>query len=257
MNMLSIIIINFRMAEKLFRCLESIINTQDMNNIEMIVVNKPSSDNAYNIIKKKFIHIKMIESKKFGIAHMRNLGIKEACGDYLLFLDADTIILQNLNPALEFLEKHSEGAGLGVKLIGPDRKLQYSARTFYDFKTILMRRTPLQLLFANSSIIRKHLMMDWAHDEPFIVDWVQGAFLLIKRRALEVIGLFDEFSPFGFEDVAWCYRAGKKGWKIYYYPYITVIHEYRRSSASIFSLRALYHFWAFLRFSLKYGFFSK
>lgn len=257
MIMLSIIIINFRMAEKLFRCIESIINTQDMNNIEIIVVNKLSSDNAHHIIKKNFARTKIIESRKFGVAYMRNLGIKEACGDYLLFLDADTIVLQNLNPALKFLQDNPEAGGLGVKLIGEDHKLQYSARTFYDFKTIILRRTPLSVLFPHTSIIRKHLMMDWAHDRPLVVDWVQGAFLLIKREALEQIGTFDEFSPFGFEDVAWCYRARKKNWRIYYYPHITVIHEYQRSSASIFSMRALYHFWAFLRFCLKYGFFPK
>lgn len=255
--MLTIIIINFRMAENLYRCIESIINTQDMNQIEIIVVNKSSTDDVHNIIKTKFPCVKLIESKKFGVAHMRNLGIKAAGGEYLLFLDADTVILDNLNPALEFLQSNPDGAGLGVRLIGPDQKLQYSARTFYDLKTIILRRTPLHLLCSNSSIIRKHLMIDWAHDKPRVVDWVQGAFLLIKRCALAEIGIFDEFSPFGFEDVAWCYRAFKKNWKIYYYPYITVIHEYQRSSASIFSINALYHFWAFLRFCLKYGFFSK
>lgn len=255
--MLSIVIINFRMGKKLLRCIESIVHTQNMDDKEIIVVNKRSSDNVHSVLKAKFFNIKMVESRKFGVAYMRNLGIGEAHGDYLLFLDADTIVMQNLNPALEFLQKNPNGAGLGVKLISPDGGLQYSARTFYNFKTIILRRTPLHLCFPNSTTVRRHLMMDWTYDEPIPVDWVQGAFLLIKRKALEAIGVFDEFSPFGFEDVAWCYRAAKKGWKIYYYPDITVIHEYRRTSASIFSLRALYHFWAFLRFSLQYGFFPK
>ncbi|MGQ9663946.1 MAG: glycosyltransferase family 2 protein [bacterium] len=255
--MLSIVIINFRMGEKLLRCIESIINTQNMDDKEIIVVNKRSSDNVHSFLKAKFFNLKMIESRKFGVAYMRNLGINEARGDYLLFLDADTIVMQDLNPALEFLQKNSDGAGLGVKIIGPDGELQYSARTFYDFKTIILRRTPLHRCFPNSPTIRRHLMMDWAHDKPIQVDWVQGAFLLIKRKALEEVGIFDELSPFGFEDVAWCYRAHKKGWKIYYYPDITIMHEYQRSSASIFSIRALYHFWAFLRFCFEYGYFNK
>jgi len=254
--MLSIIIINFRMAKKLFRCIKSIIDTQNINDLEIIVVNKPSADNTKNIIKTKFSFVELIECTKFGVAHMRNIGMKNACGEYLLFLDADTIILQNLNPAIEFLQKYPAGAGLGVKLISPDGELQYSCRTFYDLKTIIFRRTPLKMVFPNSPIIRKHLMMDWPHTTRLTVDWIQGAFFLIKKKAFEEVGIFDEFSPFGFEDVAWCFRAYQRGWKIYYYPDITVVHEYRQSSASIFSVQAFYHFLAFLRFSFKYGFFK-
>lgn len=245
------------MAMKLSRCLKSILETQNLNNLEIIVVNKHSRDNTEVILKENFSSVRLVKSQKFGIAHMRNIGIKNAKGDYILLLDADTIIKDDLTPSLEFLKNHPDSAGLGVKLISPEDKLLYSCRTFYDFKTIVFRRTPLGCIFPNSSIIKKHLMVEWDHNSTRVVDWVQGAFFLIRRKALNDIGLFDEFSPFGFEDVAWCFRAKKKNWNIYYYPYITVIHEYQRSSASIFSPRAFYHLWAFMRFFLKYRFFRR
>ncbi|MEO0142803.1 MAG: glycosyltransferase [candidate division WOR-3 bacterium] len=250
--MLSIIIINFRMLEKVIRCIKSIFKTQDMSGMEIIVVNKSSGDNAGMVIKKIFQFVKIIECRKFGVAYMRNIGIKRARGDYLLLLDADTILLEDLRPAIDFIKKNPDCAALGVKLISPDGELQFSCRTFYDLKTIIFRRTPLKGIFPNSAIIKRHLMMDFDHQSSIAVDWIQGAFFLINRKALKEIGLFDEFSPFGFEDTAWCYRAYKKNWKIYYYPYITVIHEFQRSSASFFSRQAFYHFLAFLKFYLRY-----
>ncbi len=256
MNMLSIILINYRMKKQLVCCLESIVRTQDMKELEVILINKSSNDGTEDQIKTEFPFVKIVATKRFGIAFMRNLGLKYAKGDYILFLDADTVVQNDIKAAVEILEKHSDAAGLGAKLLGTDGKLQFSCRRFYDVKTILCRRTFLGSILPNSPAIRNHLMMDWDHNSLRRVDWVQGAFFLIKRKALNDIGIFDEFSPFGFEDVAWCWRAHKKGWKIYYYPGVSVRHEYMRTSARFFSKQAFYHFVAFLRCYLKYGLFG-
>ncbi len=252
-DMLSIVIINFRMRERVVRCIKSITMTQDMKGIEIIVVNRPSGDNAGEILKKDFPLVKIIECKKFGVAHMRNIGIGSAQGEYILLLDADTLLLEDLRPAIDFIKRNPDCAAVGVKLISPAGELQFSCRRFYDIKTIIFRRTFLWKVFPKNRIIKRHLMMDFDHKSPIAVDWLQGAFLLIPKRAIAEIGLFDEFSPFGFEDTAWCYRAYKKGWKVYYYPAVKVVHEYRRSSAPFASRQAFYHLLAFLRFTWKYG----
>ncbi len=253
--MLSIILINYRMKKQLINCLESIVRTQNVRDLEVILVNKPSNDDTEEDMRRKFPFVRIVSTRKFGVGFMRNLGLKSARGDHILFLDVDTVIQNDIKPALEVLQKHADAAGLGVRIVGPDGKLQYTCRRFYDFKTILYRRTFLGSIFPDSPVIRNHLMMDWDHNSLRRVDWVQGAFFLVKRKALNDIGFFDEFSPFGFEDVAWCWRAYKKGWNIYYYPGVTIMHEYRRTSARIFSVEALYHFVAFLKFYVRYGFF--
>jgi GT2 family glycosyltransferase len=222
-----------------------------MLDYEVIIVNKPDHE---PFPTGDLVNTKVIDHPRFGVAEMRNIGIKHARGKYLLMLDADTEILSPVLPALKFMDSTPDAAALGASSTGPDRQLQYSCRTFYDLRTIIFRRTFLGRAFPQHPILKKHLMMEWDHNTARCVDWVQGAFLLMRKTAIDDIGLFDEFSPFGFEDVAWCMRAHRKNWLIYYYPSVRVLHNYRRSSASALNARALQHLMAFMRFVLKFGF---
>ncbi|MEO0092717.1 MAG: glycosyltransferase family 2 protein [candidate division WOR-3 bacterium] len=249
---LSIIIINYGMENKLFACLNSLYQSQHRQDYEIIIINKPTRNSDLTLLTANFPAVRVINHHYFGIARMRNIGIKNARGEYLLMLDADTEVLDDLTSVITFLRKNPKCAAVGVKLLTPQGHLQYSCRTFYDLRTIIFRRTFLGKLFPNHPIIKKHLMLDWDHNTIRRVDWVQGAFLLMSRKAIDAIGLFDEFSPFGFEDVAWCWRAWQKGWEIYYYPATKVIHHYQRSSNSIFNPRFFQHSLAFLKFAFKY-----
>lgn len=250
---LSIIIINFGMEEKVINCIDSLLKTQRQKDYEIIVINKPSKKSRIDLKKSLPPTVRLINYHKFGVARMRNIGIKNARGEYLLMLDADTEVTSDFTDLLTFMQKHSDAGAVGAKLLTPDGNLQYSCRTFYNLRTILFRRTLLGKLLPNHRIQRQHLMMDWDHNTISRVDWVQGAFLLIRKQAIDDIGLFDEFTPFGFEDVAWCWRAYKKGWHIYYFPELRVIHYYQRSSRSIKNIRFFEHLLAFLKFIFKYG----
>lgn len=251
---LSIIIINSRMEDKLKLCINSLIKTQRNKDYEIIVVNQQKGLNANSTIPNDFPFIRLIPCPKFGVAMMRNIGIRNSRGDYLLMLDADTEVLDDLTDLITFMREHFDAAAVGVKLLSKDYALQFSCRTFYDLRTIIFRRTFLGKLFPNHPIIERHLMLNWDHNCVRKVDWVQGAFFLMRKEAIDDVGLFDEFSPFGFEDVAWCWRAKKKNWNIYYFPAVRVIHHYQRTSHSLMSKRSFEHFIAFLKFSLTYEF---
>jgi GT2 family glycosyltransferase len=251
---LSIILINYRMKEMLTKCISSIPKTQNFDNYEIILVNKPCGDDTESFIKHEFPSVRIISHDKFGVAEMRNVGIKNSNGKYLLMLDTDTEVKSDFTNIIKFMDSHQDAGALGPKLVAPDLSLQYSCRTFYDIKTTFFRRTFLGDLFPQHRVLRRHLMLDWDHNDIRQVDWVQGACFFMSRKAIKNVGLFDEFSPFGCEDVAWCSRARQKGWKTYYFPEVKVIHHYQRSSRSLFSKRATEHLISFIKFYIKYGF---
>jgi GT2 family glycosyltransferase len=242
------------MKEMLTKCISSILKTQNFNNYEIILVNKPCGDDTESFIKRKFPSVRIISHNKFGVAEMRNVGIGNSNGRYLMMLDTDTEVKSDFTNIIKFMDSHQDAGALGPKLVAPDLSLQYSCRTFYDIKTTFFRRTFLSDLFPQHRVLRKHLMLDWDHNDIRQVDWVQGACFFMSRKATKSVGLFDEFSPFGCEDVAWCARARQKGWNVYYFPKSEVIHHYQRSSRSLFSKRATEHLISFIKFYIKYGF---
>ena len=236
---LSVIIIHFRMGEKLKVCLESMMANGWDKKYEILVVHKASEEPGDEVLKE-FPFIRVIPYDRFGVGEMRNVGIRNSTGRYVLMFDADAWIKEDrFDDALSYMDNHSEAAVMGMKLLNKDNTLQYSCRSFYTLWTILLRRAFLGKIFKNGAL-RCHLMLDWDHASPREVDWVVGACLMIRKEALEKIGYFQEITSFGFEDVDFCWRARNMGFKTVYYPYAQVYHEYQRSSAKI-SLRMKEH----------------
>jgi len=149
-------------------------------------------------------------------------------------LDADSKVFPHaFDTMVEFMHQHPEAAGAGAKTLRPDGSLEYSVRRFYTIAAILSRRTPLGTLVPHNPWERRHLMLDQDHDQVFEIDWMAGACFLMRRQAIEQIGLFDTQFYFGFEDVDWCFRAKKHGWKLFYIPQPCITHYVQRSSARL------------------------
>lgn len=250
---LSVVMINWRQRFHLERCLPSIFNKNFNISFEIILVNKPSDDGTEVFIKEKFPKVKLIEHDKFGIAEMRNVGIKKSQGKYILMLDADTEVLEDsFTELVKFMDEHNDAGGGGGKTFKPDGSLELSCKRFYDLPTVVMRRTPLGKIFPDNKCEFLHLMKDKNHEEIFEIDWMAGACYLMRRKTIEEIGIFDENYYFGFEDVDWCYRAKMKGWKIYYIPAAKIIHHVQRSSAKGLNKMAIEHLKSGIRFWRKF-----
>lgn len=239
---LSVVIINYRMRHLLEKCLRSIYSQHFNIDFEVILVNTYSEDKTPVMVKEYFPGVQLINTSRFGVALSRNVGLKASSGRYILMLDADTIVLTKaFDEMVEFMDRHPDAGGAGSKTVTPDGRLEYSCRTFYTIPIIIFRRTFLGSLFPNSKVLQRHLMMDWDHNSVREVDWVAGASFLMRREAVNRIGFFDEKFIFGFEDVDWCYRAKKDGWKIYYFPQGKIVHFVQRSSAKGFNRMAFEH----------------
>jgi N-acetylglucosaminyl-diphospho-decaprenol L-rhamnosyltransferase len=161
-----------------------------------------------------------------GFSENNNRVYRSTRSRYFLLLNPDTVLLNNAFKYLvAFLDTHPQAAACGPKLLYPDGGLQLSCRLFPSLGTVLLRRTPLRALLPNSRIVRDYTLAEWDHLSVREVDWVFGACLLVRRSAVDTVGLLDEGLFLFCEDIDWCYRLKRGGWQIFYVPEAIVQHD--------------------------------
>lgn len=201
---------------------------------------------------KRFPTIRIIKNQcNRGVGPARNQGMKVAQGRYLLLLDADTTITPNaLDQLVEFMDKNPEVGVCGPKLVSPTNQLQYTCRKFPCLWTKILRRIPLR--FAKKHLADE-LMFDWDHNSIRLVDYVIGACQIIRREAFRAVGFLDENIFYGPEDIDYCIRMWRRGYKICYNPFATVIHhEQRITKKKLFSKLTLHHIKGLIYYFIKY-----
>jgi hypothetical protein len=167
-----------------------------------------------------------------GYARAVNQGLQATSADYVLILNPDIEVEPDAIARLVQAMEENPDAGLaGARLLNPDRTLQHSCRRFYTPGAMLLRRTFLGRLLPRHRALRAHLMLDWDHATQRDVDWLIGACLLARRRAIADVGPMDERFFLYFEDVDWCARMHLRGWQVLYVPDAVMIHHHRRESA--------------------------
>jgi GT2 family glycosyltransferase len=223
---LSIVIVNFNTKLLLKQCLDSVYQTVGNVKHEIIVVDNNSSDQSSFMIKENFPSVKLVENKEnLGFAKANNQAIRKARGEYLLLLNSDTIVLPGtLNIMIDFMDANPEVGVLGAKLLDPDLNLQTSCRHFPTLFSVLLQFFGLSAMFPKSKLFGWYDMGYWDHSRTKKVDCVPGTSLLVRKNAVQEIGLLDENYFMYFEDTDWCYRIAKAGWEIVFLPKAEVIH---------------------------------
>jgi GT2 family glycosyltransferase/lipopolysaccharide/colanic/teichoic acid biosynthesis glycosyltransferase len=253
---LSIVIVGYNSRPDLDGCLRAIEASLDAVTSETIVIDNASSDGTVSLVKREFKWVRLFEnSSNVGLARAVNRGIREAKGHYVLVLNPDIQIRSgSLDALVAFMDSHSDVGMAGAKLLNTDGSLQYSCRAFYTFWTLVLRRTFLGTLFKHSRTIQRHLMLDYDHETPREVDWILGACMLTRRDALADVGPMDERFFLYFEDVDWCYRMWRGGWKVCYVPASVMTHRHARESAgSGISRQLVSHLLSLAHFYEKWG----
>lgn len=254
---LSIIIVSYNSLTVLKPCLESLQRQSLAHDSEIIVVDNASSDGCPAMVARDFPRVKLIaNSKNVGYSKGVNIGIREARGSLFLILNPDTVVGEDsIERLVTFMENRTDAGIVGPKLVFYDGNIQYSCRRFYNWKVLLLRRTFLGKIFKNSNAVKRHLMLDYDHEELREVDWLLGAAMLVRREAVESVGLMDERFFLYFEDVDWCYRMKQKGWKVYYYPQSVITHGYARDSAQkVLNRSVIAHLASLIRYYEKWNF---
>jgi GT2 family glycosyltransferase len=229
---LSIIIVNYKSADKTLKCL-SAIKSADLAGIEheIIVVDNYSNDDGLQKIKDRHPEVAILENKaNLGMGAGNNAGAKLAKGEYLLVLNPDTYLgINSIKTMLAYIKVHNEAGLIGPRLNNPDGTLQYTCMRFPKFFTPLLRRTFLGR-FAPEHIDR-FLMKDYDHREAREADWIMGSCLLIRKKIFDDLGGFDGRFFMYFEDTDLCRRIWQAGFKIIYMPLAEGVHDHGRASA--------------------------
>ncbi|MEW6088673.1 MAG: glycosyltransferase family 2 protein [bacterium] len=216
---LSIVIVSFNTRDILRNCLKSIYEKTKGIEFEVVVSDNNSTDGSLNMIEEEFPEVILIKNNtNIGFSSANNLGFYIARGRFVLALNPDTVILNSaLTTMVQFMNNRPEAGVSGCKLLNEDGTLQPSWGNFPNILSEIFYSTFLNRIFTHSKRIDR--------GDFYEVDWVMGAFIMVRKEVIEKTGVFDEdYNPVYSEEVDWCYRIKKSGWKIYYYPGAEVIH---------------------------------
>ncbi len=231
---LSTIIVSWNVRKHLERCLSSIYARPiEGLGLETWMVDNASTDGSVEMVREFFPQVKVIPNQvNLGFTRANNQAIGESRGRYILLLNPDAQVMGGaLGAMVAHMETHPRLAALGPRLLNPDGTVQSSRRRFPTLATGFLESTTLQQWFPHSRTVRSYYLEDRAEDEAQGVDWVTGACIMLRRQALETVGLLDEDFFMYSEELDWCHRAKAAGWEVGYLPDAQVIHHGGQSSA--------------------------
>ncbi|MCX7995333.1 MAG: glycosyltransferase family 2 protein [candidate division WOR-3 bacterium] len=256
--MISIIIVHYNAIRDLKECLTALENSNIDYPFEIIIVDNASAQSIKNLIQSfaRIFKIYLIENRmNTGYAHAVNQGIRKSRGKYLLIINPDiSITAQSVEKMIEFMDKEKRAGIIAPALVNPDGTIQYTCFRFPKLLTPLIRRSFLKFLPFGKNELKRYLMLDFNHDTIREVDWVLGAAMMVKRQAVEKVGMMDERFFLYFEDVDWCRRFHGKGYKVIYFPEAKFVHKYARYSAKKGLFLSFFnkYFWLHLGSCMKY-----
>ncbi|WP_025002229.1 glycosyltransferase family 2 protein [Prevotella dentasini] len=241
---LSVIIVNYNVKFYLGQCLYSLERALSGIEAEVYVVDNHSKDGSLGYLKKRFPKVHYIASMhNLGFARANNLAIRRSEGEYVLLLNPDTWIGENvLSDVLGFMDLHPDAGSLGVQMLNSDgRKAKESRRGLPTPMVSFYKMIGLCSRFPKHPRMGAYYMGDIPWDKPVRIDVVSGAFCLLRRSALNKAGLLDEdFFMYG-EDIDLSFRILKSGYANWYYP-AKILH-YKGESTQKSSFRYVHVFY--------------
>ena len=248
---LSIVIVNWNVADLLRECLRSILDAPGTGLLEdgtilvgpyaaeVFVVDNASSDGSAEMVRSAFPQVKLIASPtNLGFTGGNNLALQRCQGRYVLLLNPDTQIVGDALPAMLDYMEHNPGVGVvGPRLYYADGTLQPSRRRFPTMMTAFMESSLLQQWFPRNRWALRYYLADVPDDIVQDVDWVVGACMLVRSEAIERVGLLDQDFFMYSEEMDWCRRMVDDGWRVVYLPQAVVIHHEGRSSTQVIPAR--------------------
>jgi GT2 family glycosyltransferase len=224
---LSIIIVNYNVKYFLEQCLCSVKKAIKEIESEVVVIDNGSGDKSIEYLQEEFSFVKfIIINKNEGFSKANNIALHRCMGEYVLFLNPDTIIAEDiLQHCLNFFSTHKEAGAVGVRMIdGSGNFLPESKRSFPSIAVSFFKLSGLSYLLPHSKFFNRYALGHLSENEVHEVDVLCGAFLMVKRNVqLELNGFDESFFMYG-EDIDLCYRIQKSGYKNFYLGNKTIIH---------------------------------
>jgi len=230
---LSVITVTWNAKKYVDECLSSLDHVEEFPR-EVIVIDNASTDGTPDLIAEKFPSFQLVRSdRNLGFAKANNIGIRNSHGKYVCLVNSDVVVPKGcLTSLMQFMESNPEVGVVGPQMLGPAGNIRRSAMRFPSLLSSVARSFSLDRSPWLSRVFHAQMMTDFSHDRQAEVDILNGWFWMIRREALSEVGLLDErFFIYG-EDMDWCLRFRKAGWKIVFFPGASAIHYGGASSSA-------------------------
>ena len=224
---ISIIIVSFNTRELLAACLKSLEAATESLKSEIFVVDNNSRDSTVEMIKKNYPQVKLIANRQnLGFSKANNLAIKKTQGRYLLILNPDTQVFPDtIVKMINYMDKNKDVACATCRVQLPDGRLDRDCRRHYPTPwRAFCHFSGLSKIFAHSKFFDQYYFGYLPDIQEHEIDSCVGAFMMIRAASVKKVGLFDEDFFFYGEDLDWCYRIKKMGYKIVYTPITKIVH---------------------------------
>ena len=242
---LTIVIVNYNVRYFLEQCLLSVQKAIQGIDTEVYVVDNNSVDGSGSMVRERFPWVKFIENKvNTGFSKANNQAMRLAQGEYILLLNPDTIVEEDtFSKVIAYMDAHPKVGGLGVKMVdGKGNFLPESKRGLPTPATAFYKIFGLSKLFSKSPVFNRYHLGNLSKDETHEVEILSGAFMWMRKSALDQVGLLDEtFFMYG-EDIDLSWRIIQGGWKNVYFADTRIVH-YKGESTKKGSLNYVFVFY--------------
>lgn len=223
----SVVVVNWNTKDLLRDCLQSIYTETRGITFEAIVIDNASSDDSVQMVHDEFPNTILIANKdNRGFAAANNQGLQRARGRYVLLLNSDALIQDGaIQKTVRYADRDEQIAVVGCQVWENESEIQKTCFRFHTPWNLFCTTTGIARLAPHSAIFGGEKILSWKRMDEREVDVVSGMFMLVRRAAIEQVGLLDEAFFIYCEETDWCYRMKKAGWKNMFWPGARIIHR--------------------------------
>ncbi|HVU79726.1 MAG TPA: glycosyltransferase family 2 protein [Gaiellaceae bacterium] len=215
----SVVVVTWNAMPWLEQCLDSV------RGHDVVVVDHGSTDGTLEFVRANHPEVRVVEQENKGMGGGNNTGMRVANGRYYLLLNSDAWVVDDgLDRLVAYADDHPEAAVVGPRLLNTDGTLQRSVRAEPTLWRLATEYLFIRKLAPRSRLLNPLYAGGFAHDEEREVDWLYGPALLVRRDAVDAVGLFDEEFFMFSEEVDWMTRFRRAGWTVLFYPGAEVVH---------------------------------
>jgi GT2 family glycosyltransferase len=223
----SVVIVNWNTRDMLRDCLRSVYEQTKDIAFEVIVVDNASADGSAAMVRTECPQTVLIDNRdNRGFAAANNQAMAVGRGRYVLLLNPDTLVLDGaVQKTVAYADAHPDVGVLGCQVWENESVIQRTCFRFPSVWGTFIQAVGLYRLFPRSRLLGREKMGDWNRDDERNVDVVSGMYMLVRREAIEAVGVMDEdYFVYG-EETDWCCRFWKAGWRCVFAPIARIIHR--------------------------------
>lgn len=242
---LSVVLVSYNTRDLLEQALRTALEAAAGMQVEVFVVDNASRDGSADLVAEKFPQVRLIRSpRNLGFAGGNNLALRQVQGRHVLLLNTDTVVRRDtLCCLVDFLDAHPKAGAVGCKILNPDGSLQLACRRgFPTPMAAFCKVSGLSRLFPRSRRLAAYNLTYLDPEQTNEVDALSGSCMMVRKEAMDQVGLLDEDYFMYGEDLDWCYRLRQAGWAIYYVPHTAIVH-FKGESGRAEQMRVRYRFY--------------